>query len=270
MKYKLLALDMDGTTLNSEKKISPKTAAAISELLNSGVTVVLSTGRGLSEVVDYKNELKSMHYGILVSGGMVYDILKSKPVTTHPLDKKTMLELVDGAIAENGMIQLLTEDASVTREGDIQNMDKFFMEIYQDMYDRNCVRCDDFKKFILDNPGKILKFNVYHRDKESRERNFKRFKDLNLSISYAEVTGLEMSPKGVTKAAGLRELCDYLKINLSETVAVGDAPNDIEILQTAGLAVAMGNASDEIKKLADFVTDDNDHDGIVKVIEKYF
>ncbi len=65
-------------------------------------------------------------------------------------------------------------------------------------------------------------------------------------------------------------MCDFLKIDISETVAVGDAPNDIEILKTAGVAAVMGNATDDIKKLADFVTADNDHDGIVKVIEKYF
>ena len=90
------------------------------------------------------------------------------------------------------------------------------------------------------------------------------------NFCHAEKTALEISPKNISKASGLKELCDFLKINLSETVAVGDAPNDTEILKTAGLAVAMGNATAEIKNLANFVTDDNDHDGIVKVIEKFF
>mgnify|MGYP002622577143 CR=1 FL=1 len=270
MQYKLLALDMDGTTLNSEKKITPKTANAISELGNCNIAVVLSTGRGLAELADYKTELKFMHYGILVSGGMVYDFFNSKPVITHPLDTEIILQLIDGAVAENAMIQLLTETASVTREEDILNMETFGMGIYQDMYYRNCVRCDDFKKFIRENPGKILKLNIYHRSTESRGKNFKRFEKFNLAIDYAEKTALEITPKNISKASGLKELCNFLKINLSETVAVGDAENDIEILKTAGLGVAMGNASEKIKNLADFVTDDNDHDGIVKVIEKFF
>ena len=270
MHYKLLALDMDGTTLNSEKKITPKTENAISELSRRGVAVVLSTGRGLAEIADYKTELKFMHYGILISGGMVYDFFNSKPVTTHPLDTEIMLQLVDCAESEGAMIQLLTENDSLVREEDILNMETFGMGIYQDMYYRNCVRCNDFKKFIRENPSKVLKFNIYHRSTESREKNFKRFENFDLSIEYAEKTALEISPKNISKASGLKELCDFLKINLSETVAVGDAPNDTEILKTAGLAVAMGNATAEIKNLANFVTDDNDHDGIVKVIEKFF
>ena len=270
MKYKLLALDMDGTTLNSEKKITPKTANAISELLKSGIAVVLSTGRGLAEIADYKSELKSMNYGILISGGMVYDFFKSKPIVTHPLSAEIMFELIDGAVAENAMIQLLTLNDSLVREEDILNMESFHMGIYKDMYYRNCVRCDDFKKFIRENPGKVLKLNIYHRSAESRERNFKRFGNLEVNFSYAEETAIETCPKNITKASGLKELCDFLKIEIAETVAVGDAPNDTEILKAAGLAVAMGNASAEIKNLADFVTDDNDHDGIVKVIEKFF
>ena len=270
MKYKLLALDMDGTTLNSEKKISPATANAISKLIKSGVNVVLSTGRGLAELADYKNELRLMNYGILISGGMIYDFFEKKPIISHALQKKILFELIDGAIAENAMIQLLTVNDSIVREKDILNMKDFGMEIYQDMYFRNCVRCDDFKKFVRENPEKVLKLNIYHRSIESREKNLKRFENLPVTFSYAESTALETSPKNITKASGLIEVCKFLKINLDETVAVGDAPNDLEILQIAGIAAVMGNASAEIKKIADFVTTDNDHDGVVKVIQKFF
>lgn len=270
MKYKLLALDMDGTVLNSEKKISQKTAQAISELSKKNIHVVLSTGRGLAEIADYKSELKFMHYGILISGGMIYDFFNGKPIISHALQENVMFELIDGAVAENAMIQLLTVEDSLTREEDILNMKDFYMGIYQDMYFRNCVRCNDFKKFIRENPGKVLKLNIYHRSKDSREKNLKRFADLEVSVSYAEETAIEVSPKNVTKASGLQELCNFLKIDISETVAVGDAPNDLEILQAAGVAAVMGNASDEIKKVADFVTADNDHDGVVEVIQKYF
>ena len=267
-KYKLLALDMDGTLLNSEKKISPVTSQAIYDLLKKGVAVVLSTGRGLAELKDYSEELKPINYGILISGGMVYDFTKKKPVTRHPLDTEKALKLLEGANAERGMVHILTVEKSVVREEDIQNMKDFRMEIYQGMFDRVTTRCNDFEKFIREN--EILKFNIYHRSPESRLRNVKRFENLNLTSEFAEETSLESSPKGITKASGLVELCEYLKINLEETIAVGDAYNDIEILKTAGLAVAMGNSIDEVKKIADFVTDDNDNDGVAKVIEKYF
>ena len=144
------------------------------------------------------------------------------------------------------------------------------MGIYQDMFERICERCDDCKEYVYTHPGEVVKVNLYHRDKISRDENFERINALNLSISYAESFNLEMSPANITKGSGLVELCDLLKIDLSETVAIGDADNDKEILQTAGLSVAMGNASDEIKKLADFVTLDNDSDGVATAIEKIF
>lgn len=268
--YKLLALDMDGTLLNSQKKISPKTEAAISELSRRGVVVAVSTGRGVAELRDYQNELKFMHYGVTSSGGAVYDFFDKKPIKAHVIPVEIALEIIDAGIAERAMIHILGLTDSLMRGEDIINAADFQMSEYADMYDRICTRCEDFKKYVRENPQEIIKLNLYHRTAESRQRNFERLKHLDLTFAFAETTALESSPKGVSKASGLIELCEYLGLDIAETVAVGDAPNDIEVLKTAGIAAVMGNAADEIKKLADFVTDDNDHDGIVKVIEKYF
>ena len=269
-KYRLLALDMDGTVLNSQKKISPRTLTAINELSERGIHVVVGTGRDFAEMNDYRADFKAVKYGILMSGGMIFDFLNDMPIKTHGLEEKTILQLIDFGLEEQAMIHLHTVRHSIAREDDIQNMAAFDMGVYQGMFDRICVRCDDCKEFVHSNPGEVIKVNLYHRDKNSRDKNFARIKPLNLSISFAEAFNLEMSPANISKGSGLRELCDFLNIDLAETVAIGDAPNDIEILQTAGLAVAMGNASDEIKKLADFVTLDNDNDGVATAIEQLF
>ena len=270
MVYKLLALDMDGTLLNSQKKISPKTEAAISELSRRGVYVVVSTGRGVAELADYKDELKFMNYSITSSGGVVYDFFKAKPINFHNIAANDALKIIDAGILENAMIHILTVNKSIQREEDIKNAADFYMSRYQEMYNRISIRCNDFKEYVQKNPDDIAKVNLYHRTVESRQKNFERLKDLNLTFAFAETTSLEFSAKGISKGSGLIELCKFLKIDIAETVAVGDAPNDIEILKIAGIAAVMGNASAEIKKIADFITDDNDNDGIVKVIEKYF
>ncbi|MBR4641932.1 MAG: HAD family phosphatase [Selenomonadaceae bacterium] len=270
MKYRLLALDMDGTVLNSQKKISPQTVAAIKKLSESGVYVVTSTGRGRAEVNDYPDVINLMNCGILNSGGLLFDFVRDEPIAIHGVDEKIILKLIDFGLEERAMIHLLGIRHSIAREEDIQNMAAFDMAVYHDMFNRICERCADPKEYVLEHPGEVIKVNLYHRDKISRDKNFERIKPLNLSISFAESNNLEMSPANITKASGLIELCDFLKIDLAETVAIGDADNDKEILQTAGLSVAMGNASDEIKKLADFVTLDNDHDGVAAAIEKFF
>ncbi len=270
MKYKLLALDMDGTVLNSEKKISPKTFAAIKNLSGGGVNVVVSTGRGRAEMNDYQEILSVMNYGILNSGGLLFDFFKDEPIKIHGLNEEIILKLIEFGLEERAMIHMLTAKKSLANENDIQNMAAFNMSVYHDMFNRVCIRCDDFKKYVRENPGEVIKINLYHRNSESRDRNLARIKPFNLSISFAEAFNLEMSPANITKASGLVELCDFLKIDISQTVAIGDAHNDREILQTAGLGVAMGNSSDEIKKLADFVTLDNDNDGVAAAIEKIF
>ena len=268
--YKLLALDMDGTVLNSQKKISPKTRAAIDNLMNRGVQVVVGTGRNLAELVDYREDFKSMNYGILISGGMIYDFKNDKPIKIHGLDEETIFKLIDLGLETQAMIHLHTVKHSIAREVDIQNMSAFGMGVYQNMFDRICGRCDDCKQYVHDHPGEVIKVNLYNRSKEARDKNFARIQALNLSISYAEAFNLEMSPANITKGSGLHELCEFLKIDISDTVAIGDADNDKEILKTAGFSVAMGNASDEIKKIADFVTLDNDNDGVAFAIDKIF
>ena len=270
MNYKLFAFDMDGTILNSQKKISPRTLSAVNELIKRGVFVVVSTGRNLAELAEYREEFKAIHYGILISGGMIYDLLNDAPIKIHGLDEPTIFKLIDLGLETRAMIHLHTIKKSVAREEDIQNMAAFDMGVYQEMFSKICTRCDDPKEYVRAHPGEVIKVNLYHRDKNSRDKNFARIEKMNLSISYAEAFNLEMSPANVTKGSGLIELCDFLKIDIAQTVAIGDADNDREILQTAGLGVAMGNASDAIKNLAEFVTLDNDNDGVAFAIEKFF
>ena len=268
--YKLLALDMDGTTLNSEKKITPETLNAINRLIESGVEVIVASGRCLAEMNDYRNDLKKIHYSILASGSLIYDCLKDEPISAHPVPFNDCLDLIEFGEQEQAMVHLLTIKESVVKPQDITHMIDFEMGVYQDMYIRNCHQVEDLKEYALNHKQEVMKVNLYHRSQESRLRTVERLKGRNLQMVFAETTALESSPPNVTKAAGLVEFCKYLKIDLNETVAIGDAPNDIEILKTAGYAVVMGNASDEIKKIANFVTTDNDHNGVMVAIDKIF
>ena len=269
-KYKLLAVDMDGTLLNSQKKITPRTVDALAELTKRGVYVVTSTGRGRAEINDYPDVIKLMNYGVLNSGGLLFDFVRDEPLAIHGVDEEKILQIIDFGLEERAMIHLLSVRHSIAREDDIQNMAAFDMAVYHDMFNRICERCDDFKGYVRAHPGEVIKINLYHRDAASRDRNLARMNALDLSISFAEAFNLEASPANITKASGLVELCGLLKIDVANTVAIGDAHNDTEVLQVAGLGVAMGNASDEIKQLADFVTLDNDSDGVAAAIERLF
>ncbi|WP_197019335.1 HAD family hydrolase [Selenomonas sp. FC4001] len=268
--YQLLSLDMDGTLLNSAKQIPCETTAAIQDLMERGVEVVVGTGRGLAELADYRNAFQGMHYGLLVSGGLIYDFQQEKPLTLHALSLEQCQRLLEAAADEDAMVHILTVHDSVAREQDIFHMDDFSMSVYQDMYERICDRQDDLVRYVQEHADEILKINLYHRSTASRERSRQRLAGLGMNLVLAEKTGLEASPAGITKASGLKELCKLLNIPLAATVAVGDAPNDLEILQIAGLSAAMGNATDSIKEICDVIVSDNDHNGVLEVIRRYF
>lgn len=269
-RYKLLALDFDGTTLDSAKRFPTEISAAVHELKARGIEVIVSSGRGKAELKDYKRELEDFDYGVMISGGLVYDFRAHAPLFSQPLPKAALEQAFAAAEDEQAMTQLLTVDESVTRGSHIARMEDFHMEVYREMYERVCRREENLAGFIAAQYGQICKMNIYHRDEASRLRNYKRLEKLGLSITFAEQTSLELSAPGISKAQGLKVICAHLGISTDDVVAIGDAPNDEEVLKLAGLGVAMGNASEEIKAISDVVVADNDHLGVLEAINRFF
>ena len=111
MKYKLLAVDMDGTVLNSQKKISPRTKSALDELMRRSVYVVVSTGRNLAELTDYRDDFKAMNYGIVISGGMIPKIDCCVEAVRRGVSRAN---IIDGRIPHSILIELLSDEGSGT------------------------------------------------------------------------------------------------------------------------------------------------------------
>ena len=268
--YKLLALDMDGTILTSQKSVSPATVKAINNLIKRGTAVTLCTGRGVAELKDYTDDFSAIPYGILNSGGCVYDFTKRQSIHRILLDDSSLIECIRAAQKVKAMPYLLTEDASVAQAEDMRDVSRFQMGMYQSLYDRVATIVPDMETYVREHPGKSLKLCIFHRDSGTREQTRREIEHLGMELADAETTSLEISPRGVTKALGLQILCRYLGIPIEESVAVGDADNDIDVLKAAGLSVAMGNANKTVKDLCDVIVADNDRDGVVEVIDRFF
>ena len=268
--YRLLALDMDGTILTSQKTVSPATVKAINNLIKRGTAVTLCTGRGIAELKDYTDDFSAIPYGILNSGGCVYDFTKRQSIHRILLDDSSLIECIRAAQKVKAMPYLLTEDASVAQAEDMRDVSRFQMGMYQSLYDRVATIVPDMETYVREHPGKSLKLCIFHRDSGTREQTRREIEHLGMELADAETTSLEISPRGVTKALGLQILCRYLGIPIEESVAVGDADNDIDVLKAAGLSVAMGNANKTVKDLCDVIVADNDRDGVVEVIDRFF
>lgn len=244
-KYKLLALDMDGTLLNEMSEVSEENAYWVQKALDEGIIVSLSTGRGFLSAYPFAEQLKLDTPMITVNGGEVWE---------HPqkLHKRTLLAAEH--VRRLHELALSFEEPwfwAYTTEG-IYNKEKWIPGH------------NDYEQH------EWLKFGYYTENDESRNKILQTVSSWNLfEITNSSPHNLEINPKGISKASALQELCLLLGISMSEVVAVGDSLNDIAAIQAAGLGVAMGNAQEEVKAAADVVTLTNNEHGVAEVIRSY-
>ncbi|GKS13676.1 5-amino-6-(5-phospho-D-ribitylamino)uracil phosphatase YcsE [Paenibacillus chitinolyticus] len=239
--YKLVALDMDGTLLNEEKQVSPANREAIYAALEAGVTVIFSTGRGVQSALPYAEELKLQTPIVSVNGSEVWK-------APHDLLKRTLLDL--------DLVRRMYDLA-------IEHDTWYWAYSVEGMYNR-----DNWAEDIT--KPEWLKFGFYTENKESLEiirGELARWGELEITNSHPD--NLELNPKGISKASGIEEVCKLLGIEMSQVIAMGDSENDIAMIRAAGLGVAMGNAQDGVKRIADLVTVTNDEDGVAKIIQEY-
>ena len=157
---------------------------------------------------------------------------------------------------------------SLIQRNQAERIEEFRMGAYKEMFLSVGTFVKDMEQEVM-RRASVSKINIYFRSAKDREKAYEELKDLPLTFALAEETSLEMTPKGVSKGTGLKKLAEYLKIDLYDVIAVGDADNDRSMLKTAGFSVAMGNALEDLKASVDAVTFDNDHNGVGKAIRKY-
>lgn len=263
--YKIIAVDMDGTLLKSDKTIHDDTVRDMQAAVEKGAWIVYCTGRALSEMRSYFEVLPMVRYAVCYSGAIVYDCMENKCLCRSEISQEYIGKIIETAKKYKAMLHFMTEEESIVAASDVAHMNDFCMSVYQALFDKVTRKVAD-----MEVEGKlhdsIAKINVYFRSAEEREEGFEELRKLPLTIAFAEESGLEMTAEHVTKAAGLESLATYLNVPMKQIAGIGDADNDREMLNEVGFSVAMGNAGEDIKELCDFVTADNDHNGVGEAI----
>ncbi len=267
-KYELIALDMDGTALTSDKRLLDETVRDLALAAARGRTAALSTGRCVPELAGYRDRLTGVRYAIAVSGAVLYDLAEDRALYEERMDRTLVMELMAVAERYDAMAHLLCSDASVLRADQATHVADFGMGPYQGLYDAMAKKVPDMMAEAAARPG-VPKVNIYFRSPADRLAAYETVKALPLTVTFSECAGLEMSPPGVDKGTGLRKLAALLGVGMEATVAVGDGDNDRPMLAAAGLAVAMGNADPAVKAMADAVVADNDHNGVGQAIHRF-
>jgi len=245
--YKIVILDLDGTLLNSDKMIPEYTNEIIKKLSNE-VKFVLASARAFVTIKPYVEQLGLLNqnnFTIAFNGSLVVNNIEEP--------------IIDETIEMNEKVALQQYINNHTQ-----------VEWHYYTYDKNILSSDipDINNFIQNN--KIYKIVCIADEVVITEMRKKipQYIESLFQITSSEPTRIEFVKKGMKKIEAIKLLLKKLNIDSSEAIAMGDGENDIDMIQYAGCGVAMGNATDEVKNIANMVTDTNDNNGVGKALLK--
>ncbi|MBR1771852.1 MAG: HAD family hydrolase [Lachnospiraceae bacterium] len=267
--YSLIAIDVDGTLLTSEKKILPETLLALKRVSDKGVQLSFATGRAFVEMAEFFGLTPMIRYAILYSGAILYDCAMKKTLFKMEIPAALFGDIIQVANKYHGMIAFLTEGESIVSKYDISHMEDFHMEEYQPLYEKVTRQVDDMS-IESRNHDSITKIEIYFRTIEDRQSGFQELKYLPLTFAFGGETRLEMNAEGVSKGTALETLAKTLNIPLDQTIAMGDDDNDRSMFTCAGLSVVTSNARADIKEMADMIVPSNDSNGVGEAIDRIF
>ena len=267
MKYKVIAMDMDGTLTNSEKEITQETREALLHLQEQGVKVVLASGRPTPGLYKEAKILQLDRFGgylLSFNGANVCKYPSMQCIYNNAIGKKYILPIINNAKALNLGILVYKGDDII-----VDDPNTYKADYEQKITGMNMVVVDDLRTFVDFEPNKFLVSGPEEYLKTVFEDFKMPFGD-HLSIYTSAPFYVEVVSNGINKAQGLEEVARDLGIKREEIIAFGDEMNDLMMLQYAGHGVAMGNAVKPVKLIADEITLSNDEDGIAKSLYKAF
>ena len=266
MAIKLIAIDIDGTLLNSNKDLTKATIEAIEAASQAGIHVCISSGRPLTECLEYTRQLPSMRYIVTCTGAQVIDMQTGKDIFRNPLSADE-LRMLYGIITQYGAVpDIFDEENRIhNRAADMEN-EAFWGSLYKDVRLTHIPE-DDLDSYVANYSGISNKVHMFFHDLSKKPALWKELEKLPYEIMESDFDDLEIMPRGIDKGLGLEKLAEHLGLRPEEVMAMGDGGNDVGMFRYAGTAIAMKNASEIAKSAADRISDyTNDEDGVAREI----
>lgn len=270
MKYKLIAIDMDDTLLTHDKKISEGNLEALNKAHGKGIYVVISTGRIYSSAYTYADMIGFPIYVIASNGALIRDP-ENRTIYENALNYASMENIINVCNKYNTYFRFYTDSTVYSPE--VSSKFQRYAELNELFELELKVKVEETKnplQTIKELGNTVLKFTITNEDRDTIKKIKKELsQDSTLHITSSYFDNIEITNSGVSKGRALEILGGYLGIKRDEMIAIGDSENDLEMIEFVGLGVAMENAIDELKKVANFVTKSNMDDGVKYVIEKF-
>lgn len=271
MGIRLIALDLDGTLLTTDKRLTKRTEEALAEAASRGIHIVPATGRSITGLARKVRDLPFVRYGITVNGAAVWDMREELCIARRAFSNGQALEIWDFLEQYHTMTDACVDGTARMTPEYYRELDRYMPDEPRRFLIRSTrVPTEALRDWIRDPEKTVEKFNIFFEQRREADRlrareELKQFDYLAVTTSLGN--NLEINHKDATKGNGLKALADYLGIAREETMAFGDGENDISMLSQAGVGVAMENAAALVKNAADFVTLSNDMDGVAYAIE---
>ena len=284
--YKLIAIDLDGTLLNSYGQVSEKNRLALKQAQENGAQIVLSSGRSTNSVKNIANDIGDNKYIICGNGSLIYDLQKEEIIYDKFIDKKKALQIINICEQNSIYYNVYTENMVIAKT--LSNNVMFYhqenankpdskktkINLVENIYEYvQNLENENILKFTISDTSSIIFNSIIRKLREiknidvldvahmSRKIIKAGTEEVSLEYYYTEITS-----KDVDKWNAIEWLAKELDIKKEEIMAIGDNVNDKLMIENAGLGVAMGNSAPYIKEIADKVVSNNNEDGVAEAI----
>ena len=287
--YKLVAVDLDGTMLDSYGQVTENTKRVIQKTIQKGTDVIIASGRPIDSIKTIAKEIGSNKYFIAGNGALIYDIQKNEVLYEKYMKKEKVLEIIkiceENSIAYNVYTDktilatslkynvlyyhkenLKKQEDKRTHINIVENMYDYIQKMKEEKFLKITI-CDDSKtvfQSIIRKLEKIKDIEILDVSHMSRKLIQQGTEEVPIEYYYTEI-----SSKDVDKWYAIEFLMQKLDLKKEEVIAIGDNVNDKKMIEQAGLGIAMGQSMPQLKEIADYITTSNSEEGVAKAIEKF-
>ncbi len=268
-KVKMIALDMDGTTLTDDKEITPYTKDVLERAMEKGIVVLACTGRPASAIPEAFQKLRGIRYTISSNGARILDLQKGEVIFEKLIPVVETQKLLEIVSKYDTYREVFWDGIGYTSHAMFENSSHYMTE-YMHSYIRDTrIFVRDLNECVVEKNQACDKLHIAFLNMDEREKAIEEILCCDgYELGAALPISIEITYPGVNKGTGILQLGELLGISKEEIMVVGDGMNDASMLEVAGYPVAMGNAVEEIKQLAKYVTATNNEDGVAKAVEK--
>lgn len=268
---KLIAFDLDGTLLTTDKQVTKRTEDVLKAAAERGIAIVPATGRYIKTVPQAIKDMEAVTHFITINGAYVFNAKTGEDVYRSEIPNGEALEILRFLDEFDVTYDCYTNNCSFMTGSMKDKVENYVEDVfYLKMLYGSREPVEELKKHLMSYAHDIQKMMCYTKQPELKALIMKRleaqFKDIKVTSSIKD--NIEINAAGAHKGIALRTLAQHLGIGIENTIAFGDSYNDIPLLEAAGVSVCMENGAEDVKKISDIIAPANDDDGVAYIIEQ--